>query len=158
MTMGQRIRGLRKKRGLTQEKLGELCGISGAAIGSYEADSTVPKLRVVEKLAQALGVSPSVILEENLPAVQPDEHTRVPESNTLLFHGILGALKELFGTVEGRVIADGNGNYVKYYVVEQGGNSFVLYEQDIAALVRSTRASMFPLVKHMRKACRGDAP
>ncbi|MCI9057806.1 MAG: helix-turn-helix transcriptional regulator, partial [Oscillospiraceae bacterium] len=36
MTIGQNIRALRKKKGLTQAQLGGLCGISGGAVGSYE--------------------------------------------------------------------------------------------------------------------------
>ena len=50
MTIGQNIRALRKKKGLTQAQLGGLCGISGGAVGSYENGITVPKRRVVEKL------------------------------------------------------------------------------------------------------------
>ena len=33
MTTGKNIRALRKKRGLTQEKLGELCGMTAGEIG-----------------------------------------------------------------------------------------------------------------------------
>ena len=45
MTIGQNIRALRKKKGLTQAQLGGLCGISGGAVGSYENGITVPKRR-----------------------------------------------------------------------------------------------------------------
>lgn len=36
MTIGQNIRAIRKKRGLTQGRLGQLCGMTGGAISSYE--------------------------------------------------------------------------------------------------------------------------
>ena len=57
MTIGQTIRALRKKAGLTQNQLGALCGITGGAVSSYENGVTTPKRRTAEKLAAALGVS-----------------------------------------------------------------------------------------------------
>ena len=63
MTIGQNIRALRKKKGLTQARLGALCGISGGAIGSYENSITTPKRRVVEKIAHALDVPAERIMD-----------------------------------------------------------------------------------------------
>lgn len=40
MTIGQNILALRKQRDLTQV---QLCGITGASIGSYEKGSTCPR-------------------------------------------------------------------------------------------------------------------
>ena len=51
MTIGQTIRALRKKRGLTQNQLGALCGITGGAVSSYENGVTAPKRRTAEKIA-----------------------------------------------------------------------------------------------------------
>lgn len=56
MTIGQTIRALRKKAGLTQNQLGALCGITGGAVSSYENGVTTPKRRTAEKIAAALGV------------------------------------------------------------------------------------------------------
>lgn len=56
MTVGERIRHLRKERGLTQKKLGELCKIAEPTIRRYEAGSLNPKLETIEKIASALGV------------------------------------------------------------------------------------------------------
>lgn len=39
-TMGDRIRGLREGRGLTQDQMGEIVGISGAAISQWESGAT----------------------------------------------------------------------------------------------------------------------
>ena len=39
-TMGSRIRDLRQSRGLTQDKMGEIVGVSGAAISQWETDTT----------------------------------------------------------------------------------------------------------------------
>jgi transcriptional regulator with XRE-family HTH domain len=39
-TMGSRIRDLRQGRRLTQEELGQVVGVSGAAISQWESDTT----------------------------------------------------------------------------------------------------------------------
>lgn len=57
MTVGENIRHIRKERGLTQKKLGELCKIAEPTIRRYEAGTLNPKLTTVEKIASALGVT-----------------------------------------------------------------------------------------------------
>ena len=153
MTIGQNIRAWRKQRGLTQNQLGELCGISSASIGSYEKGATLPKRRVVDKIAAALGVSADKLLEApaaSNPAAQSASSGRAP-----LYDGVLAALKELYGTVEGRMILGENGLSKKYYIVRGVSDSFVLYEQDIAAIAKSARASMAPLVERLGSGARG---
>ena len=149
MTVGQKIRAFRKQRGLTQERLGALCGVSSGAISSYENGVTLPKRRAVEKIARALDVPPEKLLEEAPAPVLPA--SREQASDTLLYDGVLAALKELYGMVEGRIVMGENGASRKYYVVKRLSDSFVLYERDIAAIVRAAKASMTPLVEHMRK-------
>ena len=92
MTIGQTIRALRKKRGLTQNQLGALCGITGGAVSSYENGVTTPKRRTAEKLAAALGVSLGRLQGEPPPAPQPS----APDSaGGLLSAGVLSVLTEL---------------------------------------------------------------
>lgn len=40
LTMGERIRGLRESRSLSQDQLGEIVGVSGAAISQWESGTT----------------------------------------------------------------------------------------------------------------------
>lgn len=65
MTVGQNIRAIRKERGLTQNQLGELCGIKEANIRKYELGKANPKIETIEKIAKALGV-PIVKIKEDL--------------------------------------------------------------------------------------------
>ena len=149
MTTGQNIRALRKKRGLTQEKLGELCGMTAGAISSYENGVTVPKRRIVERIAWALDVPAGKIADSAPPEIaasQPDRKA----SDLLLYDGVLTALKELYGIVEGKVIVGENGAQRKYYVVRQISGDFILREDDIDAIVRSAKASMSPVAAYMR--------
>lgn len=57
MAVNDNIKRIRKEKGLTQKKLGELCGIAEPTIRRYEAGSLKPKLETIEKIANALEVS-----------------------------------------------------------------------------------------------------
>jgi transcriptional regulator with XRE-family HTH domain len=59
-----RIKRLRTASGLTQGQLGELIGISGAAVGKWEVGEFLPKGRYVAKLAGALGIDVAALLGE----------------------------------------------------------------------------------------------
>ena len=62
--LSKRIRELRKKRGLTQEKLSELSGIDYKHIQLLESKNPpAAKLDTLEKLAKALKISPSKLID-----------------------------------------------------------------------------------------------
>lgn len=48
---------IRKSRGMTQRKLSYLSGVPRVSIARYETGRVSPNIRVLEKLADALGVS-----------------------------------------------------------------------------------------------------
>jgi putative transcriptional regulator len=52
--LGERVRELRKKRGLTQVQLSERCGVPQSRISAIEKGSHVPNLETVIRLARAL--------------------------------------------------------------------------------------------------------
>lgn len=56
MTTGERIKNMRKNRGITQEELGNRLGVSGSMIAQYETDKRNPKVETLERIASALGV------------------------------------------------------------------------------------------------------
>ena len=57
MTIGDRIRALRKEKGLTQKELAQKLGVSASMIGQYETSVRKPKFETVEKIADALGIN-----------------------------------------------------------------------------------------------------
>lgn len=57
MTLGKKIREIRKDVGLTQAALGEKIGVSGAMIGQWENDLRNPKLDTIVRIADALDMS-----------------------------------------------------------------------------------------------------
>jgi transcriptional regulator with XRE-family HTH domain len=62
-SLGFRIRRLRIASGLTQAQLGDLIGISSTAVGNWESREFHPKGRYVAKLADALCVDVSELLD-----------------------------------------------------------------------------------------------
>ncbi len=68
MTIGERIKILRKERGMTQEQLAKKCGYKSlTTINKIELGINRITLSVVEVLAEALGVTPAYLMgwEEN---------------------------------------------------------------------------------------------
>lgn len=64
MTFGERLRTLRKEKGMSQEELGRAVHVSPRVIGYYETDNRFPKSRAaLLGLAHALGVSLDYLLD-----------------------------------------------------------------------------------------------
>ena len=55
--LGQRLRALRKERGLTQDKLGELSGLSGKFIGEVERGQKSISIDSLYRVSVALGIT-----------------------------------------------------------------------------------------------------
>lgn len=69
--IGRRIRKARKERGLTQARLGDLCGVTGAHIGHIETDNGKPSLSVLVRIANALDVSLDELVCDSLATGKP---------------------------------------------------------------------------------------
>lgn len=62
-TFGQRLKRIRKKKGLSQTELAKITGISNVTLSAYEHDYiSEPKLACVEWLCKALGVTATELL------------------------------------------------------------------------------------------------
>lgn len=53
----QKLATLRAKKGLTQRELGAMVGIAWSMISKYESGQSLPRLKVLMRLAEALGVT-----------------------------------------------------------------------------------------------------
>ncbi len=65
MSLGSNITEARKLRGLTQEKLAELVGVSFQAVSSWERDENLPDTARLMPLAKALNTSLDSLFSEN---------------------------------------------------------------------------------------------
>ena len=60
--LGERIKLLRKEKGMSQSSLAEQVGLSYAQIGRYETKGAQPSAEALKKIANTLGVSPDFLL------------------------------------------------------------------------------------------------
>ena len=96
-TFGDRLRELRKERGMQQRELGDLYNLSSSAIGSYERNLREPTL---ELLSEYFGVSVDYLLcrtDERLTAKEYKEKDSYELSEFMSAHTI---------TVGGVVVSD----------------------------------------------------
>ena len=56
MTVGERLKAIRKEKGLTQKQVASGCGMADSAIRKYESGLITPKLETIQRIANALGV------------------------------------------------------------------------------------------------------
>lgn len=61
--LGQRIRSLRKRQGLTQEEMADKCGLHWTYIGGLERGERNPTLTTMQKVGEGLGVSVHELLD-----------------------------------------------------------------------------------------------
>ena len=64
MSIGKNIRRLRKEAGMSQEQLGAKLGKTRSAVSQYESETIIPRMGVIEDLAQIFRVSKSEIIGE----------------------------------------------------------------------------------------------
>ncbi len=76
MGFAERLSALRKKRGLTQQALGDVAGVHMMQIHRYENGASQPSIEVLKKLARALRVSADELLFDK-DERGPDEELRL---------------------------------------------------------------------------------
>lgn len=64
-TFGRNVRAARQTLGWTQEQLALECGLKRTYLVEIEGGKRNPTLKVVERLATALGVEPAGLLRKN---------------------------------------------------------------------------------------------
>lgn len=71
-----RIKQLRKDKGMTQEKLAERADLTAEAVTRVERGVRIPTLKTLGKIAFGLGVSPAQLVDaqEGLPATKMSGH------------------------------------------------------------------------------------
>lgn len=62
ITIGKRIKALRKERGFTQSELAEMIGVSMQAVSKWETDVGMPDISQIVPLTKILGITADVLL------------------------------------------------------------------------------------------------
>ncbi len=71
MTLGQKLKEIRKRFGLSQEQLAEIMNVSRQAITKWENDSGIPDISNLQELSKVFGITIDYLLndENQLPAL-----------------------------------------------------------------------------------------
>lgn len=72
MNIGNKIKELRKQRGITQEKLAESIGVSFQAVSKWENNIALPDITLAPVLASYFGVSIDELFDHNLEEIRND--------------------------------------------------------------------------------------
>ena len=115
MAVGENIRKIRKEKGLTQKKLGELCQpkISESTIRKYELSILNPKIETIDKIATALKVSRNDLLDwKDIPEIADQVYSSdLVELKEIISEKRFGFSKDVlthFTTKIDNYIAEGN--------------------------------------------------
>lgn len=73
MPTGSRIKEIRTQKGLTQKELGRKCEIAESTIRRYELGSLNPKIETLQKIANALGVPVTELLNYNYDTIDGEK-------------------------------------------------------------------------------------
>ena len=71
MTLGQKLKEIRKRLGLSQEQLAEIINVSRQAITKWENDAGIPDISNLQELSKVFGLTVDYLLnaQNNLPAL-----------------------------------------------------------------------------------------
>lgn len=71
MTLGQKLKDIRKRFGLSQEQLAEIMNVSRQAITKWESDNGLPDVSNLQELSKVFGITVDYLLDNNnqLPAL-----------------------------------------------------------------------------------------
>lgn len=83
MSIGSRIKDARISKGLKQEDLARLIGVTKGAVGNYEADYSSPKDIVLYKIFEVLNVDANYIFQDNIKNKKTPPPLTAEENNLI---------------------------------------------------------------------------
>lgn len=95
MQFNEKLKSLREAKGMTQEELAEIIGISRQSISKWELGVNEPDIATIRVLCQALGTTPNELFAEEEtkePPVPPVNETPAPAGKSLLVGGLIFAI------------------------------------------------------------------
>lgn len=66
MTLGEKLYRLRSEKGLSQEALGDMLGVSRQSVSKWETDQSLPELEKVVAISELFKVSTDYLLKGNV--------------------------------------------------------------------------------------------
>jgi transcriptional regulator with XRE-family HTH domain len=95
------VREKRKAKGLTQEELAEIIGVSSGYIGQLEREEIMQSMTVVARLIDFLGIDANTIFFEDSEDVPLSKEislraSRLPKENQEIILGIIGVIEDTY--------------------------------------------------------------
>lgn len=100
-TIGERIAELRKEKGMTQEALGEVIGVSAQTVSKWENSNTAPDISLLPVLAEVFGITIDSLFSikgETESPVSRDGWEKIPET---LYDGFFRAYFKVWNAGDG---------------------------------------------------------
>lgn len=69
MSVGEKIKTIRKKKGITAKNLAQEIGVSDTYMSAYENGNRNPKEDTLDKIADALGVHPDALMDDEFDSI-----------------------------------------------------------------------------------------
>ncbi len=83
MILGYRLKILRREKGLSQDDLGKLIGVSKVSVSGYEKGTRVPSMEIFLKLLKVFEISADYILGRELNVVcESDDNIKLQLSSS----------------------------------------------------------------------------
>ena len=77
MNIADRIQSLRKAKGISQEQLADVVGVSRQAVSKWESEQTIPDLEKIIIMSDYFGVTTDYILKGIEPVPQEADHKTI---------------------------------------------------------------------------------
>lgn|SRR5690554_1690762 len=75
--LGNILKKLRKEKGITQEELGKILGVTTSMVGMYETNARKPSYEVLLKMADYFGVSTDYLLGKSSDQKEGEMETEI---------------------------------------------------------------------------------
>lgn len=144
MTIGEKIRSIRKLKGFTQKRLGELCRIDEANIRKYELGHQNPKLETIKKIAKALDVPLTNLISPEVIEVRKED-AALEALKTILEYIYDDVDFDQHKSVDRDGCAEGDGNYDVF--LKKGQEEITLTKQSYEALFEFVRTNIPNYIK-----------
>ena len=133
MTIGEKLKTLRRQHGLTQEQLAEKLGVSRQALSKWESDASIPDTENIIRLARLFDVTTDhLLLDAPLASAVP----LAPKRRLLR---IIGWCTVGFAALNAFVLALLNSFFPTDYLIPEGGDLYMIAATGFEGFIRTHR-------------------
>ena len=90
MTFGQRLSDLLKEKGMQQQTLAQIAGVTEAAVSHYIKGDRVPRASVMSRIAEALGTTSDYLMN----GIEPDSKNEIAHAKRLIARNVKQMTRE----------------------------------------------------------------